>query len=245
MQILKDVGEKMKIAICAERETDRVQIRDLVVQYGIAAAIPIETVAFKSAVQLCRWMEEWKNISITFLDISEERAGGLCAAGRIKKMYPEMQVVLITTSVNDALEGYKVKASGFLLKQDMQNTIQNCLHGLLAEEKEYGIKLGFSFVEGQVELMLSRILYIETQGHRNVFHLAETRYHLYKTLDALETELKPYGFIRIHRSFLVNLRYVEQISSYVLELSNGEELTVPKARYAYVKQEFARYKNAE
>lgn len=243
MQILKNVGGKMKIAICAEKEADRTQIRDLVMEYGITASIPVEPIVFMSAGQLCERMEEWKNISVVFLDISGEREIGLSAAGRIKKMYPQLHVILITACLNDALEGYKVKASGFLLKNDLHNTIKNCLHELLAEEKGHGIKLHFSFVEGEIELELSRIIYIETEGHRNVFHLAETQYHLYKKLDALEEELKAYGFMRIHRSFLVNLWYVERINSYMLDLSNGEELTVPKARYAYVKQEFARYKN--
>ena len=69
-------------------------------------------------------------------------------------------------------------------------------------------KTEFSFVEGQIRLQT----------------------------DEIEEELSCFGFARVHQSFLVNMRYIEKLSSYVLWLINGKEISVPKSRYQEVKR---------
>lgn len=53
------------------------------------------------------------------------------------------------------------------------------------------------------------------------------------------------GFVRAHLSFLVNMRYIVKISSYIMILTTGKNISVPKARYAQVKREYMLYKGAE
>lgn len=103
-------------------------------------------------------------------------------------------------------------------------------------------KLYFSFVGGGRAVDVSGIFYVETERHKNIFYTAQASYRIYKKLDEIEKQLAPYGFVRVHRSFLVNMRYVQKISSYVLRLTNGTEISVPKSRYAYVKREYAMYR---
>jgi len=102
--------------------------------------------------------------------------------------------------------------------------------------------LEFSFVEGKVSLKPEDIIYIETSRHKNFFYTKTQVYSIYKKLSDLEQELEEYGFVRIHLSFIVNMRYIEKISSYILRLTNGKEISVPKSRYAHVKEKYALYK---
>lgn len=51
--------------------------------------------------------------------------------------------------------------------------------------------------------------------------------------------------MRAHLSFLVNMRYITKISSYVMTLTTGKKISVPKARYAQVKREYMLYKGEE
>ena len=102
--------------------------------------------------------------------------------------------------------------------------------------------LEFSFVEGKTCLKPEDIIYIETSRHNNFFYTKTQVYSIYKKLSELETELETYGFVRVHLSFLVNMQYIEKISSYVLWLTNGKEISVPKSRYAEVKKKYAAYR---
>ncbi|MCM1120579.1 MAG: LytTR family transcriptional regulator [bacterium] len=99
----------------------------------------------------------------------------------------------------------------------------------------------FTFVEGAVTLQPEEILYIETSRHKNIFHTSDRTYSIYRKMDEIEADMAGMGFLRCHQSFLVNMRYIQKISSYVMTLVTGQELSVPKARYREVKQKYAEY----
>ena len=69
-------------------------------------------------------------------------------------------------------------------------------------------------------------------------------YQLYDKLDAVEERLQGYGFLRIHKSYLVNMRHIRRISNYRAFLDTGEELPIPRLRYQSVREAFVAYKGA-
>lgn len=99
----------------------------------------------------------------------------------------------------------------------------------------------FTFVEGEATLQADEILYIETSRHKNIFHTEGKTYSIYRKMDEIEAAMEGLGFLRCHQSFLVNMRYIQKISSYVMTLTTGQELSVPKARYREVKGRYAEY----
>lgn len=115
------------------------------------------------------------------------------------------------------------------------------LDDLIADIHQNRQELPYSFVEGNKKLRIEDIMYIETSRHKNLFHTTDGVYSIYKKLNEIEEDLKEYGFLRIHQSFLVNMRHVHKISSYVLTLKNGKELSVPKSRYQEVKRKYANH----
>ena len=102
----------------------------------------------------------------------------------------------------------------------------------------------FPFVGGERNIILSKILYIESHSHQLYFHFVgkEEQLYLNKKLDVIEEKLRPYYFARTHQSFLVNLQYVEKIASYKVYLSNGIVLSAVKGRYNELKSMYLRYK---
>ena len=72
---------------------------------------------------------------------------GLKTAMRIKEKYPKLPVVLVTAYMNYALDGYKVKASRFLLKDNLADTIEECMDDLIAEINKNRRILVFTFTE--------------------------------------------------------------------------------------------------
>ena len=111
-------------------------------------------------------------------------------------------------------------------KDDLEQTLPECLDDILREDD---------------------IIYIETSRHKNVFYTAGggKTYSIYKKMDELEAELAGMGFVRIHQSFLINMRYIGKLSSYVMVLTTGKEISVPKSRYPEVKRQYTLFKGAE
>lgn len=69
-----------------------------------------------------------------------------------------------------SLEGYKVKASRFLSKDDLEHTIKECMDSLIEEIRKKDCYVEFPFVKGQVRLNADDFIYIETARHKNVFY---------------------------------------------------------------------------
>ena len=154
----------MKIAICDDRENDRAALRALLEACGQ----DFEIREYGSGDGLCGDMGFIRECGIIFLDINMEGMDGLEAAKQIKAECPKVHIVLVTAYVNYALDGYKVKASRFLLKDDLEQTLSECVEDILREERV----VEFGFVEGSVRLRVDDIIYIETSRHKNVFYTA-------------------------------------------------------------------------
>lgn len=77
---------------------------------------------------------------------------------------------------------------------------------------------------------LDDVHWIESSGNYVTLHL-DDRFHAYRmTMNAIEAELDPQIHLRIHRSFIVNIRYIDQVdymnnNVYRFQLAAGLELT--------------------
>ena len=65
---------------------------------------------------------------------------------------------------------------------------------------------------------------------------------MYGTLNNIEQELDSDDFLRIHQSYLINMKYIKSIRNKIVILENGKEFIIPKARYRDVKTRFIVYK---
>lgn len=242
---LPEMRKRMDIIICDDSQRDREILTGLLRDYERKNGQHFEITEYGSGDRLCQDEKALQKCQLIFMDINMTDMDGLKAAGEIRSRYPKLPIVLVTAYMNYALEGYKVKASRFLLKDDLAETIDECMDDLMGEIRKNSRVLEFPFVEGKIRLHADDIIYIETARHKNIFYTEKAVYSIYRKLDEIEAELKDMGFVRIHLSFLVNMRYIAKISSYVLTLANGKEISVPKSRYQEVKRKYALFKGEE
>lgn len=242
---LPEMRKRMDIIICDDSQRDREILTGLLRDYERKNGQHFEITEYGSGDRLCQDEKALQKCQLIFMDINMTDMDGLEAAGEIRSRYPKLPIVLVTAYMNYALEGYKVKASRFLLKDDLAETIDECMDDLMGEIRKNSRVLEFPFVEGKIRLHADDIIYIETARHKNIFYTEKAVYSIYRKLDEIEAELKDMGFVRIHLSFLVNMRYIAKISSYVLTLANGKEISVPKSRYQEVKRKYALFKGEE
>lgn len=236
-----------KIAICDDEEYYRQYIKDLVSEFMQRhfIACEISTFALGSMfVELGIGMDAY---DVVFLDINMKIVDGIEVAQKIREINDEVYIVFVTAYINYSLEGYKVNAIRYLLKNstNFQDTITECLEAILDKIRYVIVKQKFDFNEGLKEISLERILYIESKLHKLEFHIMEDTlktYTIYETLNKIEKKLEGNNFVRIHQSFLINLKHVKKVTGYRTILSNGVALSIPKVRYKYVKEMFVAYK---
>jgi DNA-binding LytR/AlgR family response regulator len=79
----------------------------------------------------------------------------------------------------------------------------------------------------------AEVLAVVAQGNYVLLLCESGSHHLRESISVMEEKLEAYGFVRIHRSVLVNKVWVEEIrpyaaKKYLLRLKNGKEFTVTR-----------------
>ncbi|MCD7837235.1 MAG: LytTR family transcriptional regulator [Lachnospiraceae bacterium] len=126
----------------------------------------------------------------------------------------------------------------------MQGHIAECMDAIYKKMQCDVIWREFGFHEGKKTVSLDCLLYVESKKHRLEFHVMEDKlvtYTTYETLNKMEEYIDSRQFLRCHQSFLVNMKYIEDICHYKIILYDGKVLPIPKARYKEVWNAYVTY----
>lgn len=235
-----------RIAICDDESLFTEELERLISSYMMEKGLVFKIDAYGSGEALVNLGIEVVRYTVVFLDINMDKIDGIRTAEKIRKVSRDILIVFVTAYVNYSLEGYWLDAVRYLLKgnANFQSTVNECMDAIMDKLNYSVAKKEFEFKEGTKKISLERLLYIESNLHKLEFHIMEDDmmvYTTYGTLNTLEEELAENGFIRIHQSYLVNQKYIENVKRYKVVLTNGVELSIPKVRYTYVKEQFILY----
>lgn len=234
-----------RIAVCDDEAYFRNRERELIEQYmdnrGCSCMIDL----YASGKELLDRADADLPYDAVFLDISMEEMDGLQTAGRIRRLSETVCIVFVTAYITYALEGYKVGAVRYLLKEEgsLENALKECLDTITERLNEGEAVCEFDFQGGKKRIPADAILYVESRLHRVLFFVMEDgvkEYSRYDRLDEVEKELRQYGFCRVHQSFLVNMKHAKGVERYKVTLENGAEVSVSKKYYKDVEKEYIR-----
>lgn len=238
------------IAICDDDDGFLFLEHKLVSAYMKKCAYQYCVDTFSSGNELLQANEDIVVYDIIFLDINMEELDGIETARKIRECGSQAYIVFVTAFVTYALEGYKVDAVRYLLKENdsLEPSIDECLDSIIQRMNYKENRESFAFLEGKRILSPDEIVYIESNLHKLTFHLVENNRgtcSMYEKLDVLDQRLSNYGFCRIHKSFLVNLKYVQDIKRYTVKLTENicqrSYLSVSQSRYNNAKEQFIFY----
>lgn len=237
----------LKIAICDDELYFSEILRKYLEEYLGRKHRQYEIDIFESGEAFLKKKREIISYEIVFLDVCMGSLNGIEIAKRIREYSDNLYIVFVTAYIDYSLEGYKVNAIRYLLKdnESMQVNISECMDTIIDRMEHGAIQKTFSFAKGKKDILLDRLVYIESKLHRIEFHEVgdkKANYYMYGVLNDLENELKGCGFVRVHQSYLVNMKHISQIANYKVFLKNGRQLNIPKTRYREVKNKYAAYK---
>lgn len=156
-------------------------------------------------------------------------------------------ILFVTNFIEYAPSGYEVRAFRYILKRDLNADLKAALPLALKQLNQETLPIQ---VNGEIiKIPLEDILYLEVQQH-NVTVVTRTvrpdhkqrEYDFYGSLSELEERLEPLGFLRIHKSYLVNMKHLKKFQCREAMLDNGMTLRVGEKSYAENKQKFLLWK---
>lgn len=165
---------------------------------------------------------------------------------------PKPSVVFITAYAEHAVEAFEKRAVDYVLKpfvparvhealdvaarrstEERAGRLLDMLGGDLKMRPERAPRVAVRDKNRIVFVDLAELVSAEAQGNYVLLQQKSGSYLLRETLTKLAEKLGPHGFIRIHRSVLVNVAFVETIepgigSEYILRTRTGKEYQVTR-----------------
>lgn len=190
---------------------------------------------------------------LIFLDIQMPKISGF----EMLELIPKPPFVIFTTAFDEyAIKAFEISAVDYLLKPFDQNRFDASLNKfkinnsnassikeVLELPQKHDLLLNRIVVKDNNEIKIIPLLdisHIEAYDDYVKIHV-KSKYHLKnQTLTFLENALKNEQFVRIHRSFLINLQYLTRIeslekNSYYAVLTSGERIPISRSSYPKLK----------
>ena len=184
----------------------------------------------QNPLQAIQLINEHKDIDITFLDVDMPEISGLDVADLI---YKNTAIIFTTGHAGYAVEGFDKNISDFLLKPiSFQKFLKSLIKviGKIEDKKIQELKVDqFFFVnpgsKGRIlKINFKDVEHIEALNNYIVIHTPPTNHIIYLTMKEMEAGLPPDKFIRIHKSFIINLDKVTMLEGNIIMI---DKLTFP------------------
>lgn len=226
----------MNIAICDDERFFREELQTVIEGYLLLRGISIHIQLYESGLQLLKECDI-VNQDVIFLDMRMKEMNGLEVAKEIRRKGEKVFIIYVSSYMEYAASGYEVNALRYILKgNNFEKSVKESLDAVTEEMRKRDRIENFSFRGKEMAMQLGYLEYIESKRHKLYFHMAEKNkiYEMYEKLDNIERRIQEYGFVRVHQSYLVNIKYVEVCERYQIKLQSGAVISIPRSKYKAV-----------
>jgi len=233
------------IAICDDDGTMSAELERTLIDIFSKLSVEHEIEVFFTGEELCRAIESGSHYDLIFLDIEFAQNGinGVEVGRLIRDVHDNHMVSIVYMSrvKSYALELFDIQPFNFLVKPLKHEKIEEVIRkylkvsGLWSETFTY--KIGHDLSKVQIK----DIVYIESHDKKLILHHADGRKdEFYGSIRTVyQKQLKPFGFLFIHTSYIVNYDYVSAFKVNQVFLSDRVTLLpISKHRKSEVMQQY-------
>lgn len=232
-------GDKLCVAICDDDENARRIITSSI--HGAFPGYTVEALAYATADILLADLEN-HNFDLLLLDIDMPGMDGITLAKRLRKMESAIDIIYISNREDKVFLSLTTEPCGFIRKsrflEDMDEVIGLYLKRRESRRRSEETCLVVQERNRVRKIPIHRIWYVEGLGKSQLVHLdgEESPLTVHSAMQELEKQLAPHGFLRIHKGYLVNYRYISQIEQSEVLLSTGRRLPLSRRKLQEVRE---------
>lgn len=242
-------NDMLRVIICDD-DVEFLRILEKEIDFAFQGQkIPYKLHAYSDANQISSQLSSSCDIAVLDIDYENAEYNGLDIARKLRELRKDAVIIFVTNYIEYAPEGYEVRAFRYVLKKEIPSILHKYIHqaiGAVQSSREI-VKIS---VNGEIiDLPIEEIMYFEVQQHSVTVYVKKDRhgkvlreYSFYATLAELERKMDPFGFLRIHKSYLVNMRHIRTFQCREVCLNNGTVLRVSEKNYSENKRKYLLWK---
>ena len=235
----------LQIAVCDDNIDELSNMVQLIDLYRTSRNLNCDHAVFPNGFELVSALEKGKRFDIYCLDIMMPGFTGIDAAKEIRTFDKTAPILFFTSSPEFALESYSVKAINYVLKpiskEKLFFTFDELLEQIKTKDEEDAVIVKSN--EGIQKILISNLVFVEVIGRNVLYHLRSGKVtECTESFSPVCDSLLKYGcFIKPHRSYLVNMQYVDTIENHQITLQTLSAVPVAQGKAKEMKQQYLNY----
>ena len=231
----------LKIAICDD-EAAAVSVGKNILKEDLAArGLSAEITGYTDAETLEDVIKAGSHYDLLLLDIDMPGKDGIELGTELHELLQDTLLIYVSGRPERVFDSFKARPFRFIrkpmLEQEWPIVWQDVEKELKRRQASFFV---FTSKTNQIRMKSEAIVYVEALRKKEILHTEKEEYELNDGFESVAAELEGFGFIRIHRSYIVNYRFIHSINRTDVELDDGTILPIGRSKHQAVSQEFHR-----
>lgn len=236
----------IKIAICDDEVVICSHLEQLLIDIfkNTPGDISYEIEPFSDGERLCRELDRTE-YDLIFLDIELPGKNGIEVGKYIRDVLKneQVQIAYVSSKEQYSMELFDFRPINFLIKplnmEKVKKVIDKYLILTQNDIKKFSYKIGHSIYDEN----LSNIMYFAGEGRKIDIVTIDGKKEFYGKIDNVYEELAESNFLHIHKSIIVNYKYIKIIT--YDNLTDGVELPISQSKRKTVREEYLKIRKRE
>lgn len=234
----------LKIAICENDVSHIYLLEKMILDWSEKVSKKVIIDRYISAEAFLFQLEDINAYHLLIVEAKMNKMSGIKLVERIRKHNKDIEVIFISDTIKYALYGYKVRAIDYLIKPIDKKELERPLE--IVKDKvnrmgELSSKIVIEYGKKNIKIDYNNIIYCIMFSPYIDICTVNDKFTIRKKISDMEKILPNDLFIRCHKSYLVNVKYIRQVTKKNIIMENKQVIPISRGKYDYVNEVFSDY----
>lgn len=232
-------GIFMKIAICDDEKIFRERLIKALNEYTDKYGYTFSYYEYSDG---CHLLSADITYDLIFMDYQMNKTNGIDVVDTLRKRNDDTTVIFISSFKDMVFKSFEVRTYRFLVKPLNINKLYEALSSFIKMyDTEKYLIVKNDKLDMSERITEDSVIYAEADNVYCKIRTADNTYVYKKTLSTFEKMLRSDFFFRVHRTYLVNLKYISSYSETEIIMDNNEKALIAKTKYHSFQQAYFNY----
>lgn len=184
---------------------------------------------------------------LIFLDIELPKQNGINIGTYIRENLADQrtEISYISSKTSYALDLFKLRPIDFLIKPITTEKVIHVINTYLTVTEHNYKNFQYSKNKKTFSVPQPEILYFEHKGRKTILHTSTEAIEFYDSFDNVLSKLNNERFISVHKSFIINYRYISKFGTKEVTMIDGRIIPISQSKRTQVHQKFMELRMAD
>ena len=228
----------MRVIICDDEKSTCAEVENMLRDFAFEKCMKLEVDVFFDGTALTEYLKREKAPDILFLDIELPGMDGVEVGKYVRDILRNLHMFLVYISSKEeyALELFQNKPFDFLIKPIKKERLYHVMEKIFCISDKSECNFEYKNQGNSYRVMYKDILYFQSDGRKINIVMENDSQSFYGKLSEIEQECPEGLFLRIHKSYLINMHYIKEITYKWIKMINGDVLDISRSNRVTIRR---------